>query len=85
MQLSFHMISFSHGRWVRGTLERTSSIYLIINPVETSEWVLRSNEIYERDMFCVTPKSKNQIQMMEANQETEFESNWDISGLVVKE
>lgn len=36
-------------------------------------------------MFCVTPKSKHQIQMMEANKETEFESNWDISGLVVKE
>lgn len=42
-------------------------------------------DVWERDMFCVTPKSKNQIQMMEANQETEFESNWDISGLVVKE
>lgn len=40
-------------------------------------------DVWERDMFSVTPKSKNQIQMMEANKETEFESNWDISSSVV--
>lgn len=40
-------------------------------------------DVWEIDMFCVTCKSKNQIQMMEANKKTEFESNWDISGSVV--
>lgn len=40
-------------------------------------------DVWERDMFCVTPKNKNQIQMMEANKKTAFESNWNTSGSVV--
>lgn len=54
---------------------RTSSSYSTVNPVETREELQMSNEMYKRkEKMC--PKSKNQIQMVEVNQEVAFDSDY---------
>lgn len=54
---------------------RTSSSYPTVNPVETREGLQMSNEMYKSEKkMC--PKSKNQIQMVEVNQEVEFDSDY---------